>query len=89
MQVHIPLIAFPTKGELVPEPLGVVLIFSSWNFPLGELVMLSLSCWFGFYEDLMINRYPILLYTPYIFIGLDMAMLGRACQAMLAHHIQL
>eukprot|EP00268_Persea_americana_P027191 TRINITY_DN26652_c0_g1_i3.p1 TRINITY_DN26652_c0_g1~~TRINITY_DN26652_c0_g1_i3.p1 ORF type:complete len:453 (-),score=90.26 TRINITY_DN26652_c0_g1_i3:243-1601(-) len=34
-KVHIPLIAFPTKGELVPEPLGVVLIFSSWNFPLG------------------------------------------------------
>ncbi|RWR81794.1 aldehyde dehydrogenase family 3 member F1 [Cinnamomum micranthum f. kanehirae] len=34
-KVQIPLVAFPTKGELVPEPLGVVLIFSSWNFPLG------------------------------------------------------
>lgn len=36
-QVHVPVIAFPTTGEVVPEPLGVVLIFSSWNFPLGEL----------------------------------------------------
>ncbi|KAJ8648521.1 hypothetical protein MRB53_001544 [Persea americana] len=34
-KVHVPVIAFPTTGEVVPEPLGVVLIFSSWNFPLG------------------------------------------------------
>ncbi|XP_058079485.1 aldehyde dehydrogenase family 3 member F1-like isoform X2 [Magnolia sinica] len=34
-KVHVPLVAFPTSGEIVPEPLGVVLIFSSWNFPLG------------------------------------------------------
>lgn len=33
-KVEMPMIAYPTKGELVPEPLGLVLIFSSWNFPL-------------------------------------------------------
>ncbi|WP_248792668.1 aldehyde dehydrogenase family protein, partial [Escherichia coli] len=26
---------FPTTAELVPEPLGLVLIFSCWNFPIG------------------------------------------------------
>ncbi|MQM08383.1 hypothetical protein Taro_041238 [Colocasia esculenta] len=33
--VGVPLVAFPTTAQLVPEPLGVVLIFSSWNFPMG------------------------------------------------------
>ncbi|RZC66520.1 hypothetical protein C5167_010208 [Papaver somniferum] len=31
---RIPLLFFPASGEVVPEPLGLVLIFSSWNFPL-------------------------------------------------------
>ncbi|KAI3791390.1 hypothetical protein L2E82_05158 [Cichorium intybus] len=31
----LPLAAFPSRGELVPEPLGVVLVISSWNFPIG------------------------------------------------------
>jgi hypothetical protein len=35
MQVWVPLIAWPATAKLVPEPLGVVLIFSCWNFPLG------------------------------------------------------
>ncbi|KAL5995034.1 hypothetical protein ACLOJK_025092 [Asimina triloba] len=35
-EVHVPLVAFPTTGEVMPEPLGVVLIISSWNFPLGN-----------------------------------------------------
>ncbi|KAG9441769.1 hypothetical protein H6P81_017623 [Aristolochia fimbriata] len=34
-KVDVPLVAFPTTGQIVPEPLGVVLIFSSWNFPFG------------------------------------------------------
>ncbi|XP_077220114.1 aldehyde dehydrogenase family 3 member F1-like isoform X2 [Tasmannia lanceolata] len=34
-RVDMPLMAFPTTGEIVPEPLGLVLIFSSWNFPVG------------------------------------------------------
>ncbi|KAG9458568.1 hypothetical protein H6P81_003076 [Aristolochia fimbriata] len=34
-KVPVPIIAFPTSAELVPEPLGVVLILSSWNFPFG------------------------------------------------------
>ncbi|KAE9614604.1 putative aldehyde dehydrogenase (NAD(+)) [Lupinus albus] len=35
----IPLVFFPAKGEVLSEPLGVVLIFSSWNFP----IMLALD----------------------------------------------
>ncbi|CAA6656985.1 unnamed protein product [Spirodela intermedia] len=34
LHVRVPLMAFPTTAELVPEPLGLVLIFSSWNFPM-------------------------------------------------------
>ncbi|PKA46504.1 Aldehyde dehydrogenase family 3 member F1 [Apostasia shenzhenica] len=32
---HTRVIIFPTTAEVVPEPLGVVLIFASWNFPIG------------------------------------------------------
>ncbi|KAF5463049.1 hypothetical protein F2P56_018998 [Juglans regia] len=32
---HIPLLFFPAKGEVLPEPLGVVLVLSSWNFPIS------------------------------------------------------
>ncbi|RLM74414.1 aldehyde dehydrogenase family 3 member F1-like [Panicum miliaceum] len=35
VQVWVPLIAWPATAQVVPEPLGVVLIFSCWNFPLG------------------------------------------------------
>ncbi|KAF4347057.1 hypothetical protein F8388_009302 [Cannabis sativa] len=31
----ISLVFFPAKGELQPEPLGVILIFSCWNFPIS------------------------------------------------------
>ncbi|XP_010919365.2 aldehyde dehydrogenase family 3 member F1 isoform X1 [Elaeis guineensis] len=31
----VPMVAFPTSAEVLPEPLGVVLIFSCWNFPIG------------------------------------------------------
>ncbi|XP_059665257.1 aldehyde dehydrogenase family 3 member F1-like [Cornus florida] len=34
-KAKLPLAAFPTTAELVPEPLGLVLVFSSWNFPFG------------------------------------------------------
>ncbi|KAL6911715.1 hypothetical protein ACP4OV_000520 [Aristida adscensionis] len=30
-----PLVAFPASAFVVPEPLGVVLIFSCWNLPIG------------------------------------------------------
>ncbi|KAJ1280193.1 hypothetical protein BS78_04G212500 [Paspalum vaginatum] len=30
-----PLVAFPATAMVVPEPLGVVLIFSCWNLPIG------------------------------------------------------
>lgn len=36
LQQPLPLVFFPAKGEVVPEPLGVVLIFASWNFPICE-----------------------------------------------------
>lgn len=34
-RVWVPLVAWPATAQLVPEPLGVVLIFSCWNVPLG------------------------------------------------------
>ncbi|XP_020592565.1 aldehyde dehydrogenase family 3 member F1-like [Phalaenopsis equestris] len=34
-KVDLPLLYFPAAGEIVAEPLGVVLIFSTWNFPIG------------------------------------------------------
>ncbi|KAK6119797.1 hypothetical protein DH2020_046466 [Rehmannia glutinosa] len=34
-KADLPLAAFPASAHLVPEPLGVVLIISSWNFPFG------------------------------------------------------
>ncbi|XP_062221054.1 aldehyde dehydrogenase family 3 member F1-like [Phragmites australis] len=37
-----PLVAFPATAFVVPEPLGVVLIFSCWNLPIG-LVLEPLS----------------------------------------------
>ncbi|CAA6656397.1 unnamed protein product [Spirodela intermedia] len=33
--VKVPLVSFPSSATVVPEPLGVVLLFSSWNFPIG------------------------------------------------------
>ncbi|TVU15039.1 hypothetical protein EJB05_38539, partial [Eragrostis curvula] len=34
-RVWIPLVAFPATAQIVPEPLGVILVFSCWNVPLG------------------------------------------------------
>ncbi|KAH6812950.1 aldehyde dehydrogenase 3F1 [Perilla frutescens var. frutescens] len=34
-KADLPFAAFPSSAQLVPEPLGVVLIISSWNFPFG------------------------------------------------------
>lgn len=31
----LPLVLFPAKGKVLPEPLGVVLILGSWNFPIS------------------------------------------------------
>ncbi|GAB4835527.1 hypothetical protein Ancab_000437 [Ancistrocladus abbreviatus] len=33
--IKLPIVGFSTTAELVPEPRGLVLIISSWNFPLG------------------------------------------------------
>lgn len=35
VQAQTPLVSFPATALVVPEPLGVVLIFSCWNLPLG------------------------------------------------------
>ncbi|KAL3525325.1 hypothetical protein ACH5RR_013697 [Cinchona calisaya] len=32
---HLPLLLFPATAEVLPEPLGLVLILSSWNFPIS------------------------------------------------------
>lgn len=34
-KLKLPAYAFPSRAELVPQPLGIVLVISSWNFPLG------------------------------------------------------
>ncbi|CAL5437890.1 unnamed protein product [Camellia sinensis] len=34
-RAKLPVVAFPSTAELVPEPLGLVLVMSSWNFPFG------------------------------------------------------
>ncbi|AQK73130.1 Aldehyde dehydrogenase family 3 member F1 [Zea mays] len=34
-EAHTPLVAFPATALVVPEPLGVVLVFSCWNLPIG------------------------------------------------------
>ncbi|KAF2935133.1 hypothetical protein DAI22_04g210900 [Oryza sativa Japonica Group] len=34
-KVWVPLIAFPARAQLEPQPLGVILVFSCWNVPLG------------------------------------------------------
>ncbi|CAM8964545.1 unnamed protein product [Rhodiola kirilowii] len=31
----LPVVAFPSTAHLVPEPLGLVLVISSWNYPFG------------------------------------------------------
>ncbi|MFW2383762.1 MAG: aldehyde dehydrogenase family protein, partial [Acidimicrobiales bacterium] len=36
--VKVPLIARPGKGHIVPEPLGVALIISPWNYPVNLLL---------------------------------------------------
>ncbi|KAK1296574.1 Aldehyde dehydrogenase family 3 member F1 [Acorus calamus] len=42
-KVKLPWLVWPSKGEVVAEPLGLVLVFSSWNFPIG----LTLECLIG------------------------------------------
>ncbi|XP_073135367.1 aldehyde dehydrogenase family 3 member F1-like isoform X2 [Henckelia pumila] len=36
-KIQLPVVAFPAKAVLVPEPLGVVLIISCWNVPFGAI----------------------------------------------------
>ncbi|KAF6163994.1 hypothetical protein GIB67_028698 [Kingdonia uniflora] len=35
LQTLLPLVIFPATGDVLPEPLGVVLILSSWNYPIS------------------------------------------------------
>ncbi|KAJ4833209.1 Aldehyde dehydrogenase 3 member F1 [Turnera subulata] len=34
-KASLPLLFFPSRAEVIPEPFGVVLIFGSWNFPIS------------------------------------------------------
>ncbi|GER40388.1 aldehyde dehydrogenase [Striga asiatica] len=34
-KAQLPLLLFPSKAQVLPEPLGTVLIFGSWNFPIS------------------------------------------------------
>lgn len=33
-QGRLPLVLFPSKAEVLPEPLGLVLVFGTWTFPI-------------------------------------------------------
>jgi hypothetical protein len=50
MQVKLPLIFQPSACEIVAEPLGVVLIFSTWNFPISK------NSYAGVYESIDMHR---------------------------------
>ncbi|RYQ92718.1 hypothetical protein Ahy_B09g098937 isoform A [Arachis hypogaea] len=39
-EAKLPQIALLSSAEIVPEPLGLVLIISSWNFPFGAILVL-------------------------------------------------
>lgn len=39
----ITIIAFPGTAEVIPEPFGVALIISPWNFPFCKLQDLTIS----------------------------------------------
>ncbi len=39
----ITIVAFPGTAEVIPEPFGVSLIISPWNFPFGKLQDLIIS----------------------------------------------
>ena len=51
-----PLIAWPATAQVVPEPLGVVLIFSCWNFPLGMIENTN-------YQFIMSTSFPCIFYS--------------------------
>jgi hypothetical protein len=56
VQVWVPLIAWPATAQVVPEPLGVVLIFSCWNFPLGMIENTN-------YQFIMSTSFPCIFYS--------------------------
>jgi hypothetical protein len=37
-QVPASITTFPSSAQIVPEPLGVVLIISAWNYPFSKLI---------------------------------------------------
>ena len=37
--VHVPLVLQPARGRIAPEPLGVVLVISPWNYPIQLLFL--------------------------------------------------
>jgi hypothetical protein len=38
-RVHTPLVTMPAKSQLIPEPLGVVLVIAPWNYPIQLLLV--------------------------------------------------
>lgn len=39
VRVPTPVVAFPAKSQLIPEPLGVVLVIAPWNYPVQLLLV--------------------------------------------------
>ncbi|CAM8916209.1 unnamed protein product [Rhodiola kirilowii] len=45
---YLPWVFFPAKARVVPEPLGLVMIISSWNFPFSlsvDPLIGAIACW--------------------------------------------
>ena len=45
-QIPASITTFPSSAQIVPEPLGVVLIISAWNYPFSKLMSLSCKSFF-------------------------------------------
>jgi len=46
VQIPASITTFPSSAQIVPEPLGVVLIISAWNYPFSKLMSLSCKSFF-------------------------------------------
>jgi hypothetical protein len=65
VQVQAPLVSFPATAIVVPEPLGVVLVFSCWNLPLGK-------------TNLFVVHYKCLIHTVPILTNWDIVVVPPA-----------
>ncbi|XP_021645452.2 aldehyde dehydrogenase family 3 member F1 isoform X2 [Hevea brasiliensis] len=65
-KIKLPKIAVSSYAELVPQPLGLVLIISTWNFPFGNTMVLKPSELAPACSSLLANVMPTYLDTQAI-----------------------